>query len=163
MIKENLMNSKVLVIPEGWEIEKVIDNRIILRESDGIGRLKTWEECYKALGKGEVLRSDSNIMKNVSLSNPWDTTRSTLPEGFGRKVLALCQLLVCRNAWWKQLEWRPYWELPDEKHCIVFKSGNIERQVKTYEGCILAFPTYEIRNQFLESFRDLIEEAKELI
>lgn len=163
MIKENLMNSKVLVIPEGWEIEKIIDNRIILRESDGIGRLKTWEECCKVLGKGEVLRSDSNIMKNVSLSNPWDTTRSTLPEGFGCKVLALCQLLVCRNAWWKQLGWEPDWKNGIKKYCITCIGGEISNQSVYQSASILVFPTEEARNQFFESFRDLIEEAKELI
>ena len=157
------MNNKELVLPEGWEIEKIIDNRIILRESNGIDRLKTWEECCKALGKGEVIRPDSNIIEDVSLSNPWDTNQSALPEGFGRKVVALCQLLVCRNAWWKQLGWKPDWDMPDEKHCIVRKGEAADKQIKSFESCILAFPTYEIRDQFLNSFRDLIEEAKELI
>ena len=39
----------------------------------------------------------------------------------------------------------------------------VEKQVKTYESCILAFPKYEVRDQFLDTFRDLIEEAKELL
>ena len=78
-------------------------------------------------------------------------------------MLALCQLLICRNAWWKQLGWKPDWEKPEEKHCIVFKCDGVEKQVKTYESCILAFPKYEVRDKFLETFRDLIEEAKELL
>lgn len=157
------MNNKELVLPEGWEIEKIIDNRIILRESNGIDRLKTWEECYKELGVGEFLLSDSCITKKARLDNPKDTTRTALPEGFGRKLKALCQLLVCRNAWWKRLGWKPDWDKPDEKHCIVRKGEAADKQIKSFESCILAFPTYEIRDQFLNSFRDLIEEAKELI
>lgn len=162
-IKENLINNKELLLPEGWEIEKIIDNRIILRKSDGIDHLKTWEECYKELGVGEFLLSDSCITKKARLDNPKDTTRTALPEGFGRTVLALCQLLVCRNAWWKRLGWKPDWDTPDEKHCIVRKGEAADKQIKSFESCILAFPTYEVRDQFLNSFRDLIEEAKELI
>lgn len=57
------MNSKELIIPDGWRIKEVIDNRVILEEIDAMSRLKTWEEYYKALGKGEIILSDSNITK----------------------------------------------------------------------------------------------------
>lgn len=157
------MNSKELVIPEGWEVKEIIDNKIILKESDWTVCLRTWEGCYKELGVGEFLLSDSGITKKARLAYPKASNRTALPVDFGNKVRALCQLLVCRNAWWKRLGWEPDWDEPNEKHCIVFKCGGIERQVKTYEGCILAFPIYEIREKFLDSFRDLIEEAKELL
>ena len=55
------------------------------------------------------------------------------------------------------------WDKPDEKHCIVRKGEAADKQIKSFESCILAFPTYEVRDQFLDSFRDLIEEAKELL
>ena len=99
----------------------------------------------------------------ADVRNPWDTTRSTLPEGFGCKVLALCQLLVCRNAWWKQLGWEPDWKNGIKKYCITCIGGEISNQSIYQSASILVFPTEETRNQFLESFRDLIEEAKELI
>ena len=104
-----------------------------------------------------------NGYEKVVVQNPWDTTRSTLPEGFGCKVLALCQLLVCRNAWWKQLGWEPDWKNGIKKYCITCIGGEISNQSVYQSASILVFPTEEARNQFFESFRDLIEEAKELI
>lgn len=157
------MNSKELLIPDGWRVKEVIDNRIILEEIDAISRLKTWEKCYRALEKGEILLSDSNIAKDVNLSTSKVITRVTIPEGFGRKVRALCQLLVCRNAWWKQLDWKPDWKGITDKYCIACTKGKASCQTLTTANAILAFPTKEIRDQFLESFGDLIEEAKELL
>lgn len=158
------MNSKELLIPDGWRVKEVIDNRVILEEIDAISRLKTWEECYKALGKGEVILSDSSIAKGFNLSDPKSTTMSIVPENFGRKVLALCRLLVCRNAWWKQLGWKPDWGDGKNKKYAISITKNNPYCYDTYAfNAILAFPTREIRDQFLESFGDLIEEAKELL
>lgn len=139
------MNTKELILPDDWEVKEVVDNKIILKEKK-TELPKMWEECSKAVGMTYYPSIDWNV-----------------PNENKAAIRALCKLLVCRNAWWKQLGWKPDWEKPDEKHCIVFKCDGIEKQVKTYEGCILAFPKYEIRDQFLDSFRDLIKEAKELL
>ena len=102
--------------------------------------------------------------KNINLSFPKNTARGTLPEGFGRKVLALCQLLVCRNAWWKQLGWKPDWGDGKNKKYAISITKNSPYCYDTYAfNAILVFPTGEIRDQFLESFGDLIEEAKGLL
>lgn len=93
----------------------------------------------------------------------WDKNRDVLPAGMGKPMLALCQLLICRNAWWERLGWKPDWSNPNEKHCIVRKGEAADKQIKRFESCILAFPTEEVRDQFSDSFRDLIEEAKELL
>ena len=155
------METKEITLPEGCEVKEVVGNKIIIREKDK-ELSKTWEECCKVLEEGEYINGVSEI-RQVSFNNICESDKNLLPDGLGKPILSLCQLLICRNAWWKHLGWKPDWEKPDEKHCIVFKCDGVEKQVKTYDGCILAFPTYEVRDQFLESFRDLIEEAKELL
>ena len=155
------MNTKELILPDDWEVKKVVGNKIILGEK--VKELpKTWEDCCKVLEEGEFINSASEI-KQVSFNNISEFDKNLLPDGLGKSMLSLCQLLICRNAWWKQLGWKPDWDKPDEKHCIVRKGEAADKQIKSFESCILAFPTYEVRDQFLDSFRDLIEEAKELL
>ena len=138
------MKEKELILPEDWEVKEVKGNKIILGEKEK-ELPKTWNEC-------------------VCNSNMEHTTITvSLPKENEDAVRALCKLLSCRNAWWERLGWKPDWDKPDEKHCIVRKGEAADKQIKSFESCILAFPTYEVRDQFLYSFRDLIEEAKELL
>ena len=137
------METKELILPDGWEVKEVVGNKVIIKEKDK-ELPKTWHECFKPC--------EAEYLDSTSYSN-------AVPSNLKNPMLALCQLLICRNAWWKQLGWKPDWSNPNEKHCITYK-GN---KIKCYESCILAFPTAEVRDQFLDSFRDLIEEAKELL
>ena len=138
------METKEIILPDGWEVKEVKGNKIILGEATKTGFPKTYNDCLWALGQNDVIPV-------------------RIPCGQEKAMVALGKLLLCRDAWFKSLVWTPNWEKPDEKHCIVYAGNLIEKQVKIYESCILAFPTYELRNQFLETFRDLIEEAKELL
>ena len=137
------MNTKELILPDGWEVKEVVDNKIIIREKEK-ALPKTWGEFVRRSGE----------YNTITVLSPGESDNA---------VRALGKLLICRNAWWKQLGWKPDWDKPDEKHCIVRKGEAADKQIKSFESCILAFPTYEVRDQFLYSFRDLIEEAKELL
>ena len=160
------METKEIILPENWEVKEVKGNKIILKEAEKKGLPKTWVECARIVNDVELINIDSEV-EGYAIDDFYegtiDTERKILPVGMGKPMLALCQLLICRNAWWNQLGWKPDWEMPDEKHCIVCDGDSVKKQVKSFESCILAFPTYEIRDQFLYSFRDLIEEAKELL
>ena len=93
-----------------------------------------------------------------------DESCSILPCGLGEPMLALCQLLVCRNAWWKMLGYKPDWtDKYTEKYCIYYSCGTVDTIISNCMSYILAFPTAEVRDQFLDTFRGLIEEAKELL
>lgn len=137
------MNTKELILPDGWEVKEVVGNKVIIKEKEN-ELPKTWEEFVRRSGEYNA----------ITVLSPGESDNA---------VRALGKLLVCRNAWWKQLGWKPDWDKPDEKHCIVRKGEAADKQIKSFESCILAFPTYEVRDQFLDSFRDLIEEAKELL
>lgn len=158
---------KKLTIPEGWEFDRLENGEIILKTKKP-SLPTTWEECLCVVDEAECIANDAEItpfkVSRIQDNKPiTDSDFKSLPKGMGKPMLALCQLLICRNAWWKVLDWKPDWEKPEEKHCIVFKCNGVEKQTKTYEGCILAFPKWQIRDKFLETFKDLIEEAKELL
>lgn len=60
-------------------------------------------------------------------------------------------------------DWKPDWSIDEYKYCII-----VADNVPSWSGShhiqnFLAFPTREIRDGFLEAYRDLIEIAKPLI
>lgn len=156
------MNTKELILPDDWEVKKVVGNKIILGEK--VKELpKTWEDCCKVLEEGEFINSASEI-KQVSFNNISEFDKNLLPDGLGKSMLSLCQLLICRNAWWKQLGWKPEWgDKKPFKWCIHNENGFIIVTSHSKFSRILAFPTNDIASQFQTTFRDLIEEAKELL
>ena len=146
-------NGKTITLPDGWEFDHLDERGNIVLKEKKKELPKTWEECCGVL--------------NIKLSNVLDDGihyRYAVPDNLRKPILALCQLLVCRNAWWKQLGWKPDWNnYHPSKHCIKTIRNEIEKYSSDMWNCILAFPTEDIRDQFLETFKDLIEEAKELL
>lgn len=71
---------------------------------------------------------------------------------------ALGKLIQLRDAWWGK--WKPDWNEMYTKYIIVKARGRITFNTATYDTRVLAFPTEEMRDDFLKTFRDLIEEAK---
>ena len=138
------METKEIILPENWEVKEVVDNRIIIKEKEKEFP-KTWEEC-------------SNNIAVSYYPRIW-----YIPCGEDAAIKALCKLIICRNAWWKQLGWKPDWKDEEVKYCITNALSRVSTTSNYENNRILAFPTEEIRYQFLETFRDLIEEAKELL
>ena len=167
MEKRNSKQKKVITIPEGWEVKNIDGRKIVIVEKENeVDRLpKTWNECLKILGEFENLNVDSEVLKSDigDCAEYGKEDYKILPVGLGEPVLALSQLLICRNAWWNQLGWKPDWEDKEVKYCIGLIIGKIMKITNEESNRILSFPTEEIRDQFLETFRDLIEEAKELL
>jgi hypothetical protein len=77
-------------------------------------------------------------------------------------ISSFYKLLVCRDAYWQIAGWKFNY---DEKcYYLCPELGEIQK----YEGvcdcnAVLAFPTKEIRDMFLENFRELINQCKELL
>lgn len=80
------------------------------------------------------------------------------------QLKALQLLLICRDAWWKvDNDWKPDWNVETPKFGIFYNANQIENAMFQEEQRILTFRTREIRDKFLETFRDLIEECKEFL
>lgn len=82
------------------------------------------------------------------------------------------KLINARNAYWKIAgeemslgnPWEPDWKnLEQEKHCIWVDVGSITLQNGYRCQHILVFPTEQMRDEFYDNFKDLIEQCKELL
>lgn len=112
---------------------------------------KTYEECYNVLG----YEPDED---EISCYN-------------GELIESFVKLLICRDAYWKIVgeqmglkePWEPNWNNDKNKYCIMNYHNNILKGDFTSSNLILAFPTKEMRDIFLENFKDLIEKCKELL
>ena len=157
----NNMEQKEIIIPQGWEVDKVEGNKIILKE-DKKYLPKTWEECIAKIRDLECIDRNSCIDTATFSDDVASKHINDIPIGLGKPMLAFCQLLVCREVY--RQGWKPNWKDDKEiKYCIERVENYITKETYTLTAKVLAFQSAEIRDEFLENFRDLIEEAKELI
>lgn len=160
---------KTMPVPDGWEFDRIDESGNIVLKEKKKELPNTWLKCLKCVNDLELIDTGNNIEKwNFTTldGNGYifgEAEHHLLPRGLGKSMLALCQLLVCRNAWWKQLGWKPDWQEASEKFVIGYKWKHVVVSTTNRCSMVLAFPTPEVRDKFLESFRDLIEEAKELL
>ena len=164
-------NEKTMPIPDGWEFDRIDESGNIVLKEKKKELPKTWLKCLCTVNETEYIDEDSeiktdNVAELEAQAYMFDNIEHNhLPRDLGNPMLALCQLLVCRNAWWKQLGWKPDWnDRKSLKHCIHsdgFSTTDIT-QHSTFPR-ILAFPTEDTAIEFRNTFKDLIEEAKELL
>lgn len=161
--------TKTLEIPEGWEFDKVEDGKIVLKEKKK-ELPKTWTKCLCVVNDVEMIDDCSDICKYDIMEQIGDghvidsSDYGFIPEGLGKPMLALCQLLVCRNAWWGILNYKPNWlDHNEKKYCIHAIDGYVTWSTHSQFPRILVFPTQEVCEEFKEAFKDLIEKAKELL
>lgn len=73
--------------------------------------------------------------------------------------IAFGKLIQLRDAWWG--DWRPDWSINSKcKYTIEAECGKISKMQVSSIHSTLVFPTEEMRNDFFETFRDIIEQAK---
>ena len=82
-------------------------------------------------------------------------------EEEAKAVIALCKLIQLRDAWWE--DWKPNWDDTNKKFTIFCDRDILVWGTNYSYQRVLAFPTQEMRDEFLGTFRDLIEEAKSLL
>ena len=162
-------NEKTMPVPDGWEFDRIDDSGNIVLKEKKTELPKTWLKCLASVNDLELIDTGNNIEKwnFTTLDNNGyvfgEAEHHLLPRGLGKPMLALCQLLICRNAWWKQLGWKPDWTSEDKKWSIQNVCYGVDIRFETYKSRSLVFPTYSVCKEFLDTFRTLIEEAKELL
>lgn len=153
------MEQKKIVLPKGWKIDKVEGNEIILKEIKK-ELPKTWEECAKIISRVENI-SVYGIISEFESIGIATSSKAFIPKGLGKPMLALCQLLVCREIY--RQGWKPDWDDDTAKYCITITYNAPTKHIAHNYNRTLSFQSEEVRDEFLENFEDLIEEAKELI
>ena len=147
-------------IPEGYEIdkEKSTFEKIVFKKKEQT-LPKTWEELKRVSGyyvgiSSEICSVEDNkatrLERNVFFS-----------EEQAEAAIALAQLTQLREVY--RQGWVPDWKDRNVKYVIGFKKDEITFEYYCYNDMFLSFQTPEIRNEFLENFKDLIMQAKPLL
>jgi hypothetical protein len=156
------MDIKEITLPDGWVIDKQEGNKLILKENKP--ELDTWEKCIKYLhSKIGLYYINNDSLPIIKVSSNFDSQDiNVFPEEYINPMLALMQLLVCYKAWIG--DWKPdYKDVNSKKYCIFSDYNRILTTTVTDTQYVLAFPTFDIRDKFLETFKDLLEQAKPLL
>ena len=143
------------ICPEGYQFKdengNVINATKIVLEKKKKEYPKSYEECEKILGL------EDSIIEGCL--------------GYEYKLLnAFQKLLMCRDAYWKIAGQEKSLNKPwHSDHCtIVYGICRSEGCIIKLDDCwgdtlVLEFPTPEMRDEFYENFKELINECKELL
>ena len=128
----------------------------LLKEKDS--RVKSWKDFAKKYDKAYIVDETSAFPKEGNVF--YVGSQLTLHEA--KALAAFSKLLKLRRDWIG--EWEPNWLDPSDKF-ILYRLGNDVSIYTTHHSAAngLSFPTKQMAKEFLETFRDLIEEAKILI
>lgn len=93
-----------------------------------------------------------------------DNDKNMLPsKEYAEAILALCQLITIKDKEYTK-GWKPDWTRNLQvKYCIVSSSNIVRMDTFSVINFILAFPTRELAEKFLNTWRGLIEKAKILL
>ena len=145
-------------LPKGYKVtghENCGPDKIKLIIEKEIFKPKSWKELIDS----EYYKNRGKCCINGSLY--------PLPSQheYGQAILALMQLISLRQAWVG--DWEPDWRDHNQlKSVILLDSYKGKFEVVTFRDLTsrpLSFPTKEMAEEFLDCFKDLIEQAKELI
>ena len=156
-------------VPEGkkavWK-----DNQIIF-EDIGPQLPKTWEEFCKnyPINSGEfVIGLSSQIASPRWGDRDINIDRNVLPNyKAGEAHLAYIQLHQLRDCY--RQGWIPNLTDKSDKYCIRWHYNLDTKSIEfiilnfSHVSTFLSFPTKELADKFLTNFRDLIEQAGDLI
>lgn len=129
----------------------------LLKEKDS--RVRSWKEFVNKHMKSNSFYCNDGIV-NQTLS-PYGLPEQ-LTSHEAKALAAFSKLLKLRRDWIG--EWEPDWSDNRTSYGIIWVSKN---KIQANTACTIAFPLsfpdYKMAQEFLETFRDLIEEAKILI
>jgi hypothetical protein len=131
----------------------------LLKEQDN--KVRSWEEFKKKyVESGGYYWSD--LYNNLMESDIPVLTKEQLTPHEAKALAAFSKLLKLRRDWIG--EWEPDWENGEQKKYVIECIGwGIRTYIQGTYRRNLSFPTQQMAHEFLETFRDLIEEAKILI
>ena len=127
---------------------------------------KTWEEfCYNNDRKpNEAFITNSSEIQLITEQHerkPFGD-RNILPSKQAAKQhLALMQLHQLRDCY--RQGWVPNWDDETEERYYIYSLGDYFITDRAFVSMFLVFQSEEIAQEFLDNFRDLIEQAGDLI
>ena len=148
-------------VPEGYEIDRensTFENIVFKKVEKELP--KSWKDLYEV--KGWFVDFQSKVVTSGSMRTA-DSVKNRFPtKEEAEACLALAQLCQLRDRY--NEGWKPDWEENiNEKYSIYFHNEKIYSDYSYNTRHVLSFKTYELRDKFLENFKDLIETAKPLL
>ena len=134
------------------DIEKATEQGL-LKEKDS--KPRSWEEYDRAI---KLLHVTSEYDK-VGVGGTRYDNFATKNEA--KAFCALGKLIQLRDAWVE--DWKPDWDNDCKPKYYISVAGNeVVTDIHYMYPALLAFPTKEMAEEFLNCFRDLIEKTKGL-
>ena len=130
----------------------------LLKEKDN--RVKSWNEYVKKYLGTHGYSYNMNAHMITHSDTPIYTT-DQLTQHEAKALAAFSQLLKLRRDWIG--EWELDWSTNEFKYMIVNWRANLQVEHSQLLCKSLSFPTQQMAQDFLDTFRDLLEEAKRLI
>lgn len=131
---------------------------------------KTYEECCQVLMGKTDFQDFELVLTRYTITRSEENSISLCPPHISL-INNFYKLLICRDAYWKiageQMglgkPWEPDWTTFEAMPAIFrFRYNIVCDFIKGYH-CLLVFPTTEMRDDFYENFKDLVEQCKELL
>lgn len=131
----------------------------LLKEKDS--KVKSWDEFVKKHNNTPAYSYNSTAGVIISTPNSRFTTEQLTPHE-AKAIASFSKLLKLRREWIG--EWEPDWAAYTTcKFVIGYVNDGIQVNTRNTSARSLSFPTEQMAKEFLETFRDLIMEAKRLI
>ena len=149
-------------VPDGYKVVYSKDTQRV--EIVKIGLPKTWEEFCgdNPIKKNEYFIDEYGEITYAAEKHRATNLKNILPnKETAEAFLALMQLVQLRDCY--RQGWKPNWKEKTVKQNIICFEGVLGTDWSINVQYVLSFQSKEIRNEFLENFKDLIEQAKELI
>lgn len=160
--RNNMKNLKITT-PEGYEIDKensTFENIVFKPIEKELPKslIELGEIIgYYTNGFGRTTKTTYSRIEQHNLSTQLFATKEQAEAS-----LALAQLSQLREVY--RDGWKPDWmNITQNKYCLYFYNGKIYEATFNRIQVFLSFQSAEVRDLFLENFRDLIEQAKPLM
>ena len=152
-------NKEINIIPPvGYEIDKENSTfeKIVFKKINELP--KTWEDLKYISG---YYISSCYGIKHSSLINCCKYAKNIFPtKELAEAALALAQLLQLRDRYNGDNKGFIY---DKDNYCLAVSANSIFKDWNIYTQRVLAFRTRELRDEFYDNFKDLIEIAKPLL
>ena len=143
--------------PEGYEVdkEKSTFSEIVFKKIKN-NLPMSWEELGEVKGCYVSAGSDIRLLYRTDAI---DSNRNVFPtEEEARAMLAMAQLCQLRDRW--NDGWKADWKDGTVKYCIGSFKNIVYKDSYYNTSTPMVFKTEELRDKFMETFKDLLEEAK---
>ena len=149
-------------VPEGYKAVYNKDTQKV--EIVRVELPKSWEEFCgdNPIKKNEYFIDEYGEITYAAEKHRATNLKNILPnKETAEAFLALMQLVQLRDCY--RQGWKPNWKGRTVKQNIICFEGVLDTDWSINVQYVLSFRSKEIRNEFLANFRELIEQAKELI